>query len=69
MYRGQKLLDATSEVRAKCFFIQRLSVAIQIGNAAPKLGTIPNTQRLDDIFIRPHKNFPISDNPNLTSVK
>ena len=47
---GRRLTDANHETRATSFLKQRISVALQIGNAASVLGTIKPTDSLEDIF-------------------
>ena len=47
---GRRLTDATHETRAPSFLKQRISVALQTGNAASVLGTIKPTDSLEDIF-------------------
>lgn len=47
---GSKITDATKEKRATSYFIQRISIAIQKGNVASILGTIPHTKDLAEIF-------------------
>ena len=48
---GRKITDHTGEKRASAFLFQRLSIAIQRGNAASILGTIPKSAALDEIFL------------------
>ena len=38
---GQRIATATGEPRSKSFLMQRLSIAVQQGNAACVLGTVP----------------------------
>jgi len=48
---GKKLQEATLEKRSKSFFLQRLSIANQRGNAASILGTIPDSmEKFDEIY-------------------
>ena len=48
---GGRIAAVTKERRAVEFLLQRISVAIQRGNAACVLGTTPDCNRnLDDIF-------------------
>lgn len=47
---GNRIATATSEQRSHQFLMQRLSVAIQRGNAACVLGTVPATLGLDELF-------------------
>ena len=44
------LVNETKEKRAGAFLLQRLSIAIQAGNAASVLGTLQEGEKLDDIF-------------------
>lgn len=48
---GNLLIKETGDIRAKFFLYQRLSLAIQRGNAASILGTLPNSTQLDEIFV------------------
>ena len=47
---GQRISVATGEPQSSQFLFQRLSVAIQRGNAACVVGTVPGSRGLDDIF-------------------
>ena len=47
---GQRIPVATGEPRSSQFLFQRLSVAIQRGNAACVVGTLPGSLGLEDIF-------------------
>lgn len=48
---GKKLAEKTGENRSKSFLIQRISLALQRGNAASILGTIPDsTEKLDTVY-------------------
>lgn len=48
---GKKLIESTGEIRAKSFLYQRISIAIQRGNAASILGTIPDSvEKFDSVF-------------------
>ena len=47
---GKKIQDITGEKRATFYLFQRISVAIQRGNAASILGTAKPGQKLDEIF-------------------
>lgn len=47
---GKLLNDASGDSRAKSFFIQRISLAIQRGNIASIMGTIVNDSFLNEIF-------------------
>jgi len=40
----------TQEPRSKSFLLQRLSMAIQKGNAAAVMGTFPQSERMEEIF-------------------
>ena len=48
---GRRLTYATHETREPSFLKQRISVALQIGNAASFFGTIKPTDSLEDIFL------------------
>lgn len=47
---GSKIKEATSEKRATSYLIQRIAVAIQRGNVASILGTIPKSKDLGEVF-------------------
>lgn len=47
---GEKIKSACHEPRASSFLMQRISLAIQRGNAASVLGTLPELQQLDEVF-------------------
>ena len=47
---GQRIAAATGEPRSYQFLMQRLSVAVQRGNAACITGTVPTALGLDSIF-------------------
>ena len=47
---GKQLRVLTCDPRATEFLRQRISIAIQIGNATSILGTIPASSSLDEIF-------------------
>jgi len=47
---GRRIFTVTGEVRAAQFLTQRMSIAIQRGNVAAVLGTLPPGKGLDEIF-------------------
>ena len=47
---GSKMREATGEKRSTFYLTQQISMSIQRGNAASVLGTVPNTEGLDEIF-------------------
>jgi hypothetical protein len=47
---GNKLVAATGEPRAASYLAQRVSMAIQRGNAASILGTLPNSMPFSEIW-------------------
>ena len=47
---GNRIATVTNEPRSYQFLMQRLSVAIQRGNSACVLGTVPATLGLDELF-------------------
>ena len=47
---GNKIKEVTGENRSTFFLTQAISMAIQRGNSACILGTIPNSEGLDEIF-------------------
>jgi hypothetical protein len=46
---GAKLMIESGDSRAKFFFYQRVSLAIQRGNAASILGTLPYVTPLEEV--------------------
>ena len=50
---GAKLANSTGEARSTAFLKQRLSIAIQRGNAAAVRGTVPVGQAMTEIFQLP----------------
>lgn len=47
---GSKISEYTQEKRARSYLIQRISIAIQKGNVASIMGTIPPSKDLSEIF-------------------
>ena len=47
---GNRIAAVSSEPRSSKFLLQRLSVAMQRGNASRVLGTVPATKKLDNLF-------------------
>ena len=47
---GSRIISTTKDQRAMDFLYQRVSVAVQRGNAACVLGTLPSSSNLDDVF-------------------
>jgi len=47
---GHRITSVTTEPRSFLFLVQRLSVAVQCGNAACVLGTVPASIGLDELF-------------------
>jgi len=47
---GHRITSVTTEPMSFQFLMQRLSVAVQRGNAACVLGTVPASIRLDKLF-------------------
>jgi hypothetical protein len=48
---GVRIVAVTGEKRASMFLLQRLSLAVQRGNVASVLGTLPSGKTLDEIFL------------------
>ena len=48
---GVRVAAVTGEKRAPAFFLQRLSLAVQRGNVAAVLGTLPKGVRFEEIFL------------------
>jgi hypothetical protein len=51
---GCQIAATTKEPRSSTLLLQRLSVAVQRGNAACMLGTVSTTANLDELFIYEH---------------
>ena len=47
---GERIKDITGEKQSTAYLFQRIGMAIQRGNAASVLGTVPNHKKLDEIF-------------------
>ena len=47
---GQKLCNITGEKRSTFYLFQRISMAVQRGNAASILGTVSLSSNMDEIF-------------------
>ena len=47
---GRKIRDVTGEKRSTFFLSQSISIAIQKGNAACLMGTVPNSEGLEGVF-------------------
>ena len=47
---GRKIMEVTGEKRSTFFLLQRISMAIQRGNATCVTGTVPHSEGLDEIF-------------------
>ena len=47
---GRRIHRSTGEPRSRSFLVQRLSIAIQRGNSAAVLGTIPPSSKFDEIY-------------------
>jgi hypothetical protein len=47
---GRRLQSTSGETRASSFLIQRISLAIQRGNAASIFSTIPSSAKLNEIY-------------------
>jgi hypothetical protein len=47
---GRRISDNTGEIRSKSFLTQRISIAIQRGNAASIFSTIPTSSKLNEIY-------------------
>ena len=46
---GSRIIDVTGDKRAKSYF-QRLGMAVQRGNAASIMGTVPSGQKLYELY-------------------
>jgi hypothetical protein len=47
---GHKISAITGEPKSSAYLIQRISIAVQRGNAASVLGSIPSSSKLDEVF-------------------
>ena len=47
---GRKVMEVTGEKRSTFFLFQRISMAIQRGNASMVIGTVPRSEGLNEIF-------------------
>uniref|UniRef100_A0A8D9BG78 Uncharacterized protein n=2 Tax=Cacopsylla melanoneura TaxID=428564 RepID=A0A8D9BG78_9HEMI len=48
---GLALVQLTGNQKARAYLFQRISLAIQRGNAASVLGTLPSTLQLEELFV------------------
>lgn len=48
---GDKIQEVTGDRRSSSFLFQRISIAVQRGNAASICGTFPSSQALDEVFL------------------
>lgn len=48
---GRRLRAATGEIRSRLYLTQRISIAIQRGNSASVLATLPPSAKFDEIFL------------------
>ena len=47
---GRKICDVSGEKRSSFYLFQRISMAVQRGNAASILGTVSSSSNLEEIF-------------------
>ena len=47
---GCRIASSTGEKRSKSYLFQSISVAVQRGNAAAIMGTLPRGKKLDEIY-------------------
>jgi hypothetical protein len=47
---GKKIFASTDEPKSTSYLIQRISLAVQRGNAVSIIGTIPSSRSLDEVF-------------------
>ena len=47
---GSRMTDATGEKRSTSHLFQSIGIAVQRGNAASVIGTLPSTKKMDEIF-------------------
>ena len=47
---GDRLVEESNDKRARVFLMQRLSMAIQRGNSASIMGSLPTGHQLDELF-------------------
>ena len=50
---GSLVADQSGEPRATSFLKQRISLAIQIGNAASVFSSLPSSRCMDEVFLLP----------------
>jgi len=48
---GRRIAEVSGEKRSICFLLQRLSIAVQWGNVAAIMGTLPAGKELEEIFV------------------
>lgn len=48
---GTKIASVSGDNRSTQYLIQRISIALQRGNAASMLGSLPSGQKLDEVFL------------------
>jgi len=47
---GRRLSDVTGEPKSRTYLLQRISIALQRGNASSILGTIPSSSSLEEFY-------------------
>ena len=47
---GEKIMKITGESKSTSYLIQRISLAVQRGNAASILGSVPSANNLEEVF-------------------
>jgi hypothetical protein len=47
---GKRMVESTGELRSRTYLTQRISIAIQRGNAANIFATIPSSNKIQEIY-------------------
>jgi hypothetical protein len=47
---GRRLIESSGELRSRAYLTQRISIAIQRGNAASIFATVPRSSQLTEVF-------------------
>ena len=48
---GNRIAEHTAEPRSRAYLLQRISVAVQRGNAISVMGSLPPADKLNELFI------------------
>ena len=47
---GKRIIEVTGDKKAKSYLFQRIGIAVQRGNAASIMGTVPPGQKLYELY-------------------